>query len=95
MVELLIKAGADPSITAAFTMRGVVVDMASAILQTVAKGKIAILELFFQYGYCPNANGSQTEHMIQKPGRLLRKYLNVYPHLSPWHAKVSKQHFLK
>ena len=47
------KGGADPSIEAAFTMRNTIVDTASAILQAVVKGRIAILNIFFDYAYTP------------------------------------------
>ena len=51
IIELLMKAGADPSICGAFTMRGVISDTASAILAAVTCGKIGTLRIFFNYGY--------------------------------------------
>ena len=52
IISILLKAGADPSISAAFTMRSLVVDTASPILQALVKGRTKILEQFFDYGYC-------------------------------------------
>ena len=47
------KANANPRIQAAFTMRDIVTDTASAMLQAVLKGRTAILEIFFDYGFVP------------------------------------------
>ena len=56
-VEILMKAGADPSILAAFTMRDPTVDTASAMLQTVFKGKTAILNYCLTMHTCQNDAG--------------------------------------
>ena len=49
--NILMKAGANPTIEAAFTMRGRVRDSASAMLQALELGRIELLELFFEYGF--------------------------------------------
>ena len=49
--HILMKAGANPCIEAAFTMRGMVRDSASAILQALELGRVELLELFLQYGF--------------------------------------------
>lgn len=53
IVELLLKAGADPTVKASFRMHGVVVDTATALLNALSRGRANLVELFFDYGYCP------------------------------------------
>ena len=53
VIRCLMKAGADPTITAAFTMRGSIRDVASAMLQAVVKGKITFLRIFYDFGFTP------------------------------------------
>ena len=51
IAHMLMKAGADPTIKGAFTMRGAVVDTASTMLVALVNHETTLLELFFEYGY--------------------------------------------
>ena len=53
IIEALMKANADPCIPAAFTMRDIITDTASAMLQAVIKGRFSVIQIFFEYGYVP------------------------------------------
>ena len=53
IARILMKAGADPTITGSFTMRGHVVDVASALLMAVVNERYQMLSLFLDYGYPP------------------------------------------
>lgn len=51
VIKILMKAGANPLIEAAFTMRGKIVDAASAMLQALVMERIEVVEVFLEYGY--------------------------------------------
>ena len=53
IIQILMKAGADPVIGAAFTMRGIVTDIASPMVQAVTKGRTGVLQIFYEFGYSP------------------------------------------
>ena len=52
IIKILVRAGADPCITASFTMRGPIVrDTASAMLAALVSERITALETFYEYGF--------------------------------------------
>ena len=52
IIRILMKAGADPLSLGAFTMRGAIVDTASAMLAAVTLQKYTMVEIFFEFGFC-------------------------------------------
>ena len=52
IIRILMKAGADPLLLGAFTMRGLVQDTASVMLAAVTLQKYTMVEIFFEFGFC-------------------------------------------
>ena len=75
--QILMKAGSDPTISAAFTMRGKIVDQATALLQALVMERIEILKLFFDYGFTMKRswfkNGQPTSMAWEKAKQLSNK----------------------
>ena len=90
IIKALMKRNADPNIEAAFTMRDIITDTASAMLQAVIKGKVSILEIFHNYGYTPKRSWFQSANCNGDAWKKAEKLSREVPSLRSLARKTVK-----
>ena len=95
MVDILLRAGADPTIPAAFTTRGRVVDSASPMLQALELEKIHILQKFLDFGYTMKRSWFRSVNDESGPWFKAKKLSAQVPTLMALSRKTIKQSLTK